>query len=57
MEIGRIAAAEQGRVTRAIVQKAVRAKGLTVSGKRLTEVMEVLRRELEAASGTGPDRD
>lgn len=57
VEIGRIAAAEQGKATRALVQKAIRAKGLTVSGERLTEVMEVLRRELEAASGTGPDRD
>ncbi|MGW2406027.1 DUF2637 domain-containing protein [Streptomyces sp. NPDC001739] len=57
VEIGRIAAVEQGKVTRAIVQKAVRDKGLTVSGERLTEVMEVLRPELEAASGTGPDRD
>ncbi|MGW7572985.1 DUF2637 domain-containing protein [Streptomyces sp. NPDC054765] len=57
VEIGRIAAAEQGKATRALVQKAIRDKGLTVSGERLTEVMEVLRPELEAASGTGPDRD
>ncbi|MFE3886793.1 DUF2637 domain-containing protein [Streptomyces lydicus] len=57
VEIGRIAVAEQGKVTRAIVQKAVWGKGLTVSGNRLTEVMGVLRTEFEVASGTGPDRD
>ncbi|MEU5240004.1 DUF2637 domain-containing protein [Streptomyces lydicus] len=57
VEVGRIAASEQGKVTRAIVRKAVQDKGLTVSGERLTEVMEVLRSELEAAADTGPDRD
>ncbi|MFI1160591.1 DUF2637 domain-containing protein [Streptomyces sioyaensis] len=55
VEIGRIAAAEQGKVTRAIVRKAIRDKALTVSGKRLTEVMDILRPELEAAAGTGPN--
>ncbi|GAB7032568.1 DUF2637 domain-containing protein [Streptomyces sp. NPDC021749] len=55
VEIGRIAAAEQGKVTRAIVRKAVQDKGLTVSGERLTEVMDVLRPEFEATADTGPD--
>jgi hypothetical protein len=54
-EIGRIAAAEQGKLTRAIVRKAVQDKGLTVSGKRLTEVMDLVRPEFEADAGTGPD--
>lgn len=45
VEIGRIAAAEQRKLTRGIVQQAIRAKGHTVGGQRLTEVMEVLRSE------------
>lgn len=43
VEIGRIAAAENGRLNRGTVQTAIRAKGHTVSGKRLTEVMHTLR--------------
>ncbi|GAA1358016.1 DUF2637 domain-containing protein [Streptomyces beijiangensis] len=54
VEIGRIAAAEQGGLTRAVVRKAVTAKGLTVGSKRLTEVMEVLRAEFEADADVGP---
>lgn len=45
VEIGRIAAAEQRKLTRGVVQQAIRAKGHTVGGQRLTEVMEVLRSE------------
>ncbi|MFF2066791.1 DUF2637 domain-containing protein [Streptomyces sp. NPDC058200] len=45
IEIGRTAAAEQRKLTRGIVQQAIRAKGHTVGGQRLTEVMEVLRSE------------
>ncbi|WSM51685.1 DUF2637 domain-containing protein [Streptomyces sp. NBC_01708] len=45
VEIGRIAAAEQRKLTRGIVQQAIRDKGHTVGGQRLTEVMEVLRSE------------
>ncbi|WP_079188949.1 DUF2637 domain-containing protein [Streptomyces kebangsaanensis] len=56
-EIGRIAAVEKGRLTREIVRKAVQDKGLTVSGKRLTEVMGILRPEFEADADTGPDND
>ena len=55
MEIGRAAAAEQGKLTRAIVRKAVEDKGLTIGSERLTEVMDILRTELEAAAETGPD--
>ncbi|MFC7902725.1 DUF2637 domain-containing protein [Streptomyces griseoincarnatus] len=50
VEIGRAAAAEQGKLTRAVVRTAVEDKGLTVGSKRLTEVMEILRAELEASA-------
>lgn len=43
VEIGRIAAAEKSTLTREVVEQAVRAKGHTISGKRLTEVMAILR--------------
>ncbi|WP_030746990.1 DUF2637 domain-containing protein [Streptomyces sp. NRRL S-31] len=56
-EIGRIAAAEKGRLTRAIVRKAVQDKGLKVSGNRLTEVMGILRPEFEGEADTGPDNN
>ncbi|MFG3112983.1 DUF2637 domain-containing protein [Streptomyces sp. NPDC048197] len=46
LEVGRIAAGEQGRLSRAVVLKAVRGKGLKVGGERLTEVMNILRTEL-----------
>ncbi|MEV6941151.1 DUF2637 domain-containing protein [Streptomyces sp. NPDC051172] len=52
VEIGRAAAAEQGKLTRAVVRTAVEDKGLTVGSKRLTEVMDVLRAELEAPAET-----
>ncbi|MGW3122182.1 DUF2637 domain-containing protein [Streptomyces sp. NPDC001107] len=52
VEIGRAAAAEQGKLTRAVVRTAVEDKGLTIGSKRLTEVMNVLRAELEAAAET-----
>lgn len=45
VEIGRIAAAEKRKLTRGIVQQAIRDKGHTVGGQRLTEVMEILRSE------------
>ncbi|WP_326803138.1 DUF2637 domain-containing protein [Streptomyces sp. NBC_01788] len=51
-EIGRIAAAEKNRLNRDIVQQAIRAKGHTVSGKRLTEVMAILRPELATGAET-----
>ncbi|MGV9987785.1 DUF2637 domain-containing protein [Streptomyces olivaceus] len=52
VEIGRAAAAEQGKLTRAVVRTAVEDKGLTVGSKRLTEVMEILRAELELSAET-----
>ncbi|MGY4925786.1 DUF2637 domain-containing protein [Streptomyces sp. 900105755] len=52
VEIGRAAAAEQGKLTRTVIRTAVEAKGLTVGSKRLTEVMDILRAELEAAAET-----
>ncbi|WP_327368830.1 DUF2637 domain-containing protein [Streptomyces sp. NBC_01217] len=45
VEIGRIAAAEKRKLTRSIVQQAIRDKGHTVSGRRLTDVMKILRPE------------
>ncbi|KNB50373.1 membrane protein [Streptomyces caatingaensis] len=53
-EIGRIAAAEKGKLTRAVVRKAIDDKGLAVSSKRLTEVMAILRPDFEANADTGP---
>ncbi|MFF6955617.1 DUF2637 domain-containing protein [Streptomyces sp. NPDC008317] len=46
VEIGRAAAGEHGRATRAVVQQAIRDKGLKVGGQRLTQAMAVLRAEL-----------
>ncbi|MGW4952139.1 DUF2637 domain-containing protein [Streptomyces parvulus] len=52
VEIGRAAAAEQGKLTRAVVRTAVEDKGLTVGSERLTEVMDILRAELEPSAET-----
>ncbi|WP_327655887.1 DUF2637 domain-containing protein [Streptomyces sp. NBC_00483] len=52
VEIGRIAVSEKRTLTRAIVQQSIRDKGLSVSGKRLTEVMNILRPEVELGHGT-----
>lgn len=54
VEIGRAAAAEQGKLTRAIVRKAVEDKGLTIGSERLTEVTGTLRAEHEASAKSGP---
>ncbi|MFJ9180879.1 DUF2637 domain-containing protein [Streptomyces sp. NPDC102360] len=54
VEIGRAAAAEQGKLTRAIVRKGVEDKELTIGSERLTEVTGILRSELEAAAASGP---
>ena len=45
VEIGRVAVAEKRKLTRGIIQEAIRDKGHTVSGQRLTEVMKILRPE------------
>lgn len=49
VEIGRVAVAEHGHATRAVVQQAIRDKGLKVGGQRLTQTMGVLRAELDTA--------
>ncbi|MFF0450063.1 DUF2637 domain-containing protein [Streptomyces sp. NPDC004609] len=49
VEIGRIAVAEHGRVSRSVVLQAIRDKGLKVGGERLTEVMNTLRAESETS--------
>lgn len=54
VEIGRAACAEQGKLTRATVRKAVEDKGLPISSERLTEVTNVLRNELTASAESGP---
>jgi hypothetical protein len=46
VEIGRVAVAEHGRASRAVVQQAIRDKGLKVGGQRLTQAMSILRAEL-----------
>ncbi|MEL3946540.1 DUF2637 domain-containing protein [Streptomyces sp. LNU-CPARS28] len=51
-EIGRIAALEHGRFTRALLRQAVEDKGLTIGSGRMTKVMKILRPELEAAGIT-----
>jgi hypothetical protein len=53
VEIGRVAVAEHGHATRAVVQQAIRDKGLKVGGQRLTQVMGVLRAEIGTAQSDG----
>ncbi|MFF3513860.1 DUF2637 domain-containing protein [Streptomyces sp. NPDC002573] len=55
VEIGRMALAEHGTLTRSLLRNAVKAKGLTISSERQTDVMTTLRSEIEAAAETGPD--
>ncbi|MEV5507899.1 DUF2637 domain-containing protein [Streptomyces orinoci] len=52
VEIGRIAAAEHGKLTRDLLRKAVKDKGLTIASERVTDVMNILKPELEAKAGT-----
>ena len=51
VDVGRVAFAEHGRLSRAIVQQAIRDKGLKVGGERLSQAMSVLRAELEQGDG------
>ncbi|MDX5569082.1 DUF2637 domain-containing protein [Streptomyces sp. ID05-04B] len=55
VEIGRIALAEHRALTRSLLRKAVKDKGLTISSERQTDVMAILRPEIEAAAETSPD--
>ncbi|MGW1165458.1 DUF2637 domain-containing protein [Streptomyces sp. NPDC002550] len=54
VEIGRITLAEHGTLTRSLLRKTVKAKGLTISSERQTDVMTTLRPEIEAADETSP---
>ncbi|GAB2925186.1 DUF2637 domain-containing protein [Streptomyces heilongjiangensis] len=54
VEIGRIALAEHGTLSRSLLRKAVKDRDLTIGSQRQTEVMEMLRSEIEAAAKTGP---
>ena len=55
--IGRIALAEHGTLSRSLLRKAVKDRDLTIGSQRQTEVMEILRPEIEAAAKTGPSSD
>lgn len=57
VEIGRAAAADQGKLTRAIVRKAIEDKELTIGSERLTEVTGILRAERKATANAGPRSD
>ncbi|MFD4604089.1 DUF2637 domain-containing protein [Streptomyces sp. NPDC058464] len=53
--IGRTALAEHGTLSRDMLRKAVKDRDLTIGSERQTEVMKILRPEIEAAADTGPD--
>ncbi|MCX4737673.1 DUF2637 domain-containing protein [Streptomyces antibioticus] len=55
VEIGRVALAEHGTLSRSLLRKAVKDKDVTISSRRQTEVMEILRPEMEAAAETSPN--
>ncbi|WP_404190719.1 DUF2637 domain-containing protein [Streptomyces tauricus] len=55
VEIGRITLAEHGTLSRSLLRKAVKDRDLTIGSERQTEVMEILRPDIEAAAQTGPD--
>ncbi|MEU9111186.1 DUF2637 domain-containing protein [Streptomyces sp. NPDC048483] len=57
VEIGRTALAEHGTLTRSLLRKAVKTRDLTIGSKRQTEVMVILRPEIEAVAVTGPNDD
>ncbi|MFE7812574.1 DUF2637 domain-containing protein [Streptomyces sp. NPDC057433] len=52
--IGRIVLAEHGTLSRSLLRKAVKDRDLTIGSQRQTEVMEMLRPEIEAAAKTSP---
>ncbi|WP_327744292.1 DUF2637 domain-containing protein [Streptomyces europaeiscabiei] len=52
--IGRIALAEHSTLSRSLLRKAVKDRDLTIGSQRQTEVMEILRPEIEAAAKTRP---
>ncbi|WP_234442815.1 DUF2637 domain-containing protein [Streptomyces sp. FxanaA7] len=54
VEIGRIALAEHGTLSRSLLRKTVKDRNLTIGSQRQTEVMEMLRPDIEAAAKTRP---
>ncbi|GAA2665492.1 hypothetical protein GCM10010400_27060 [Streptomyces aculeolatus] len=50
LEIARNAVASQGKVSRSVVESAIRAEGLPLGGERLTEIMKVVRAEADTPS-------
>ncbi|MFE9885994.1 DUF2637 domain-containing protein [Streptomyces scopuliridis] len=55
VEIGRTALAEHGKLSRSLLRKAVKDRDLTIGSERQTEVMDILRPEIEAGAGAGQD--
>ncbi|WEH34206.1 DUF2637 domain-containing protein [Streptomyces sp. AM 4-1-1] len=55
--IGRTAAADQGKLTRAVVRKAVEDRDLTIGSERLTEVTGILRAERTTTANAGSRSD
>ncbi|MEU0339590.1 DUF2637 domain-containing protein [Streptomyces bobili] len=55
VKIGRATLAEHGTLSRDLLRKAIKDRDLTIGSERQTEVMKILRPEIEAAAGTGPD--
>lgn len=55
VDIGRITLTEHGTLSRSLLRKAVKDRDLTIGSERQTEVMEILRPDIEAAAQTGPD--
>ncbi|MEV7288332.1 DUF2637 domain-containing protein [Streptomyces sp. NPDC093252] len=55
VEIGRAALAEHGTLSRALLREAVEDQDLTIGSERQTEVMTILRPEIETAHTAGPD--
>ncbi|GGY03844.1 DUF2637 domain-containing protein [Streptomyces tanashiensis] len=53
VEIGRAAAAQQGRLTRAVVRQAVTDEGLKLGGERLTDARNILRPEFKTDANLG----
>ncbi|MDI6411128.1 MULTISPECIES: DUF2637 domain-containing protein [Streptomyces] len=54
VQIGRTAATENGKLTRAILREAVAERGLTIGSARQSEVMNILRAERETTADTEP---
>ncbi|MQS05709.1 DUF2637 domain-containing protein [Streptomyces alkaliphilus] len=53
VDIGRTTLAEHGTLSRSLLRRAVTGRGLSIGNDRQTEVMKILRPEIEAAARTG----